>query len=215
MHESRTPFIIGAIVFAVIFAIGAILLAQTGGGTAAPVTPSPTPTPSATEGTPTEAPKKEDVESDDGTTVVELRFTGECEGCLVTARQTNSPDSEQEFTATITESVTQVELPTPNTYGLYFEVRGTTGGVENDSRQLVVLSPKGVDPGTAVSAAELEKADEVRACWAGTTLDTAVVELKVTANNGEVSAAWADPALPTVGKAVAANRTATASPDCS
>ncbi|MAT60430.1 MAG: hypothetical protein CMH41_02045 [Micrococcales bacterium] len=215
MHESRTPFIIGAVVFAVIFAIGAILLAQTGGGTAAPVTPSPTPTPSATEGTPTEAPKKEDVETDEGTTVVELRFTGDCEGCLVTARQTASPDGEQEWTATITDSVTQVELPTPNTYGLYFEVRGTTGGVENDSRQLLALAPKGTDPGSAVSSEELGKADEVKACWAGTTLDTAVVQLQVTATDGEVSAAWADPALPTVGKPVAANRTATASPNCS
>ena len=214
MRESKKPFIIGAIVCVALFGIGATLLAMTGGGTAPPVTPSAIPTPSATAGTPTTAPDKDAVNSSEGNTVVELRFAGDCEGCLVTAAQTSDAAGEQQQTATITDSVAQVEVPTPQTYGMYFEVRGTTGGVENGSRQLLLLQPDDTKPGTEVTATDIDKVDQAGACWAGTTLDTAVLRTRVTAENGEVSAAWADPALPTVGKSVKANKAASATPDC-
>lgn len=215
MHQSRRPYIIGAAIFVVVFAIGALLLASTGGGPATPVgQATPTPTPSATSGTPTAAPKKDAVQTDQGDTVVELRFSGDCEGCLVTATQTDNVNGEQEWTATIADGVAQIEAPTPNTYGMYFRVEGTTAGEENGTKQLIVLAPDGKKAGAPVEESDVTSAAKVKTCWAGTTLDTAVVRLQVKANNGEVRQAWADPALPTVGKNLATDDTNTKTPNC-
>ena len=215
MRESKKPYIIGAIVCVVLFGTGAALLAITGGGTAPPVSATPVATPSATAGTPTSAPGKDEVESSQGNTVVELRFSGDCDGCLVTARQTSDSAGQQEQTATIEDSVAQIELPTPQTYGLYFEVKGTTDGEENGTRQLLLLQPEGTKAGEEVTADDAAKADRAGVCWAGTDIDTAILRTRVTAENGEVTAAWADPALPSVGKSIAVANAATATPDCS
>jgi hypothetical protein len=145
---------------------------------------------------------------------VELRFSGDCEGCLVTATQTDNVNGEQQWTATIADGVAQVEVPTPNTYGMYFRVDGTTNGEENGTKQLVVLAPKGVKAGEPVEESGVTSAAAVKACWAGTTLDTAVVRLQVQAGNGEVRGAWADPALPTIGKDLPADKTGTRTPNC-
>lgn len=201
--------------FAAVFAIGALLLLSTGGGPATPVAEPPAPTPSATSGTPTAAPKKSAVTSSEGTTVLEVRFTGECEGCLVTAAQTDDTDGQQDWTATITDSVAQLELPTPNTYGLYLLVKGTTNGVENGSQQLLLLAPKGIKPGQPVEASDLRDAKSAGVCWAGTTLDTAVLRMQITAKDGQVTRAWADPALPAIGDPVELKKSDSATPVCS
>lgn len=201
--------------FAAVFAVGALLLLSTGGGPAVPVAQTPTPTPSATSGTPTAAPKKNAVTSSQGNTVLEVRFTGDCEGCLVTAAQTDEAGGQQDWTATITDSVAQLELPTPNTYGMYLTVKGTTNGVENGSQQLVLLAPEGIKPGQPVEASDLRDAKAAGVCWAGTTLDTAVLRMQIAAKDGQVTQTWADPALPTFGDRVEVKKSGSAKPDCS
>ena len=124
MKSSRSPFVIGAIVVLVLVGLGLFALARTGSGEppAAAPPPSPVPQPSITEGTPTTAPKPGDVINDQGTTVVRFEVTGDCEGCQVTARAAAGDKGASIWSATISAGSADLELPTPNTYGLSFTI---------------------------------------------------------------------------------------------
>lgn len=201
--NARSPFVIGGLVVAVLAGLGVILLMRTGSGEPPAAAPAaaPTATPSPTEGTPTAAPDPAAVTADEGTSVLKVRVA-DCDGCQVTARSGNK-SGERDWSATVAAGLAQVEVPTPETLGLSFFVQGEKDGNDTPTRTLVTLQPDGVAAGEPVSVQQLDDATRGAYCWAGTTLDVAVVQLRAEAKNGTVSRAWADPALSVLADTVA------------
>lgn len=193
--NARSPFVIGGLVVAVLVGLGAVLLLRTGSGEPPAAAPAaaPTATPSPTEGTPTAAPEPSAVAEDQGTSVLKVRVA-DCDGCQVTVRSDNK-SGERDWSATVAAGMAQVEIPTPQTLGLAFFVQGEKDGKDTPTRTLVTLQPDGVAAGEPVTAAQLDDASRGAYCWAGTTLDVAVVQLQAEVKNGTVQRTWADPAL--------------------
>lgn len=188
---------IGGLIVAVLVGIGVLLLARTGSGEPPAAAPpaSPTPTPSIEEGTPTTAPSPDDVLGDQSTTVLRVRVA-DCNGCQVTARASDATSGEHQWFATVANGVAQLELPTPNTLGMAFFLQGERDGKDTPLRTLVALMPNGAAAGDPVSAARINQAKRAGYCWAGTTLDVAVLNFAVQTDAGRVQRAWANPALP-------------------
>ena len=85
--------------------------------------------------------------------------------------------------------------------------------MDSNTKSLVVLNPDAVDPGSPVTAAQVKGAKKVSACWAGTTFDTAIVQLTAARQGSSLDAAFTNPALATVGTPVNAKK-ATADVAC-
>lgn len=208
----RSPLLIGSLIVALLVAVGVLLLSRTGSGEppAAAPSPQPTATPSATEGTPTAAPAPDDVKNTDSVSVLQMRVN-DCDGCQVTAVPIGG--GEQVWSATVSGGIAQLEVPTPNTLGLSFFVQGEKDGNDTLRRTLVTLQPDQIPPGDAVPRKMIRTATSAGYCWAGTTLDTATLQLRATLDSGKVTQAWADPALPTLAAQVrlgqGANKTIT------
>lgn len=195
----RSPIAIGGIVVALLVGLGAFMLARTGSGeppAAAPVA-APTATPSPTEGTPTAAPAPEEVEMSQGSTALQIRVN-DCDGCQVTAVPTNADGGADQWSATVSSGIAQLDLPTPNTLGLAFFIQGEKDGNDTPKRTLVLLQPDGVAPGEAVSGTAAADAKSGGYCWAGTTLNVATVQFSARQDGSRIQQAWADPALPTL-----------------
>ena len=201
MNSSRSSYVIGLVVFVVAIGLGVLLLSRTGGGppTAAP-SQTPSPQPSVTEGAPTTAPAPSVVSADEGSTVVRFDVKGDCENCQVVATASNAADGQSSWSASVDRGTASVEVPTPNTLGMSFQVKnpGTKEDTQNLPGTLVFLTPKGAEAGTAVTGKDLRAAGAGGYCWAGTTLDTAIITLRAKNKNGELFRIWANPALPTL-----------------
>ncbi|MFN8126877.1 MAG: hypothetical protein U0R64_10275 [Candidatus Nanopelagicales bacterium] len=198
----RSPLVIGSIVVVLLVGLGLVLLARTGSGEPPAAAPAaePTAVPSPTEGTPTAAPEPSAVAEDDGTSVLKVRVA-DCDGCQVTVRSAQK-EGARDYAATVAAGMAQVEVPTPETLGLAFFLQGEKDGDDTPGRTLVTLQPDGIAAGEPVSAAQVDKATTGAYCWAGTTLDVAVVQLQAEAKGGRVQQAWADPALPVLADTV-------------
>ncbi len=196
--NARSPIAIGTIVVALLVAFGVFLLSRTGSGEPPAAAPSqgPTATPSATAGTPTAAPEPEDVREQQTTTVLKVRVA-DCDGCQVTAVPDSDTAGQSSFSATVSDGMAQLELPTPNTLGLSFFVQGERDGNDTPLRTLVLLQPDQIPPGDPVSPTSVDKATSAGYCWAGTTLEVATVQLVARTKADSVKQVWADPALAT------------------
>lgn len=197
--NARSPYLVGGVIVAVVVGLGLFLLARTGSGEppAAAPAPSPSVTPSPTAGTPTAAPEPEAVAADQGTTVLKIRVT-ECEGCQVTAVPATDSGGAKDWSATVTQGMAQIEIPTPQSLGLAFFVQGEKDGNDTPVRTLVTLQPDQVPPGDPVSADRAASAKTAGYCWAGTTLDVATLAFAAEESGSRVQRTWADPALPTL-----------------
>jgi hypothetical protein len=215
MPNTRNPILIVLVVVGVLVASGLALLFL-GTGSEAPPATAPTPTPSATPtstgGAPTTAPNAKAVQDAETDTSLNLAVAN-CEGCQVTAQPTSGSTDLQPVTATVADGKAQVDLPTSTTYGLVFSIRGTGDGSENKDNQLVTLTAGGTEPGAAQPSAAVQQASEGSYCWAGTTLDVATVKLTVSGSAATPNAAWADPALPTIGGKAKLSNGASAVPE--
>lgn len=215
--NARSPFVIGGAVIAVLILLGGFLLLRTGSGELPAAAPpqSPTPTPSPTEGTPTTAPSPDAVLADESTTVLRVRVT-DCNGCQVTAVASDAGTRDHTWKATVAAGVAQLEMPTPDTLGMAFFLQGEKDGGDTPARTLVALMPAGAEAGQPVSAGRIEDAPRAGYCWAGTTLDVAVLNFAAESGGGRVQQAWANPALPALSPTVnlTAKRNAPARPNC-
>lgn len=216
--NARSPFVIGGVVVGVLVALGLFLLSRTGSGEppAAAPPPAPMPTPTPTEGTPTTAPSPDAVLADESTTVLRVRVA-DCNGCQVTAVADDTDSGESQWSATVSGGVAQVEVQTPRTLGMAFFLQGEKDGNDTPARTLVTLMPDGAEAGQPVGANRIEGAKRAQYCWAGTTLDIAVLNFTAQAGNGRVRRAWANPALPALTPVVSlgAKPESTAKIDCS
>jgi hypothetical protein len=203
MTSSRSPYVIGVVAFLIVAGLGVFALSRTGGGPpAAAPSQTPTPKPSVTEGAPTTAPAPDVVKADDGTTVVRLDVVGDCEVCQVVAVAADDPSGPNQWSASVDQGTASVEVPTPNTLGMHFLMKDPRRVQEDTSttpQTLVFLAPKGAQPGSAVTGQSLKSAGAGSYCWAGTTLDTAIIKLSADVQGKSLQRAWADPALPTLG----------------
>ncbi|MCB0917145.1 MAG: hypothetical protein KDC39_01080 [Actinobacteria bacterium] len=199
MQSSRTGLIVGGTVLAVTFVVGIVLLLLASGSPpAGPPDAAGSVSPSTTAGTPTAAPDPNSVENSD--TDTSLNFTvADCEGCLITARQTRGGGEPEQATATVSDGTAQVDLPTPGTIGLVLSVRGVQGGSADATDRLVVLRADDIKAGEPQTESQVKGASQGSYCWAGTLLEVATVRLTVAGGPASPTMAWADPALPTVG----------------
>ena len=214
MPNTRNPILIVLVVVGVLVAAGLALLFLGTGSEAPPAaapTPTPSATPTATGGTPTAAPNEKDVQDAETSTSLNLTVAN-CEGCQITAQPTSGSTDLQPVTATVAEGTAQVDLPTSTTYGMVFSIRGAGDGSENQDNQLVTLAADGATAGAAQPLADVQKADQGSYCWAGTVLDVATVQFSVSGDAASPGAAWADPALPTIGGKVKLSNGAAAVP---
>lgn len=199
MQSSRTGLIVGGAVLGVTFVVGVILLLLSSGATPAPAPGAAgSASPSTTVGTPTAAPDPSTVEG--AQTDTSLNFdVANCEGCLITARQTRGGGEPAQETATVADGTAQIDLPTPGTIGLVLSLRGTQDGTADGTDRLVVLRADDIKAGEPQTESQVKGANKGSYCWAGTTLEVATVRISVAGDSSNPTMAWADPALPTVG----------------
>lgn len=112
-------------------------------------------------------------------TTITLRVIG-CEGCTIQPGQWRNASDEpwNGRKGVVQGGLVTLTVPTARTAGMAFTITAPWA-VDQNAAQNVVVQYSGVQPGTTPTRAQIRKAKQATACWAGTTKQRVRLAMRV------------------------------------
>jgi type 1 fimbria pilin len=112
-------------------------------------------------------------------TTITVRVSG-CEGCTIQPGQWRDASGEpwNGKKGVVRGGTVTLTVPTARTAGMAFTITAPWA-VDQNAAQNVVVQYSGVQPGKTPTRAQIRKAKQATACWAGTTMNRARLAIRV------------------------------------